>query len=241
MSATTAPLRDLHEFHQRVTRLREQRDRGPRQIEAKKKLHAQRVESIDKAKADLKSVKVKSHEKETERKALDGRIAQLQTQINTAASNKEYTALVAERDATAKARGAVEDIILELLMVEEEKATAIHASEAEAARLQKELADLEKTTAEQNVVISQKLKDAEASLATSEAALPGDMRDVYRRLVERRGSDALACAADGTCTGCYTGITPQMQNQLLMNEIVQCKSCGRILYLADPAPAAAES
>jgi hypothetical protein len=233
MSVSVGCLRELHDLHQRISRLREQMERGPRQVEAKKKLLAQRTEAMEKAKLDLKTIKVKGHEKETERKALDSRVNQLQLQVNTAKSNKEYSALVSERDTAIKNRGLIEDKILEILMKEEEKALEIQTLEADVKRLVQEAAELERATAQQLTEVSAKLNAAEAQLTSSEAALPGDMRDVYHRLVDRRGPDALARAADGTCTGCYTGITPQMQNQLLLGEMVLCKSCGRVLYLEE--------
>jgi hypothetical protein len=240
MSVNVASLRELHDLHQRISRLRDQLERGPRQVEAKKKLLAQRSEALEKAKADLKLIKVKSHEKETERKALDGRVSQLQLQINTAKSNKEYTALVTEKDTAIKARGAVEDQILEILMKEEDRVQEIQTLEAEVKRLTQESAELERATAQQMTEVAAKLSAAETQLTSSEAALPGDMRDVYRRLVDRRGADALAQVAHGTCTGCYTGITPQMQNQLLLGEMVLCKSCGRVLYVEE-APSGAQA
>jgi predicted nucleic acid-binding Zn-ribbon protein len=231
MSVQAGSLRELHELHQRISRLREQRDKGPRQVEAKKKLLSQRVDALEKAKTELKSIKVKSHEKETERKAIDGRVAQLQLQINTAKSNKEYSTLVSERDAAMKLRGAAEDHVLEFLMKEEEKSAEIRTLEADVKRLELEAAALEQQTAAQTAELSAKLGDAEGLLVSCEAALPIDVRDSYRRLVERRGPDALALVSDGTCTGCYTAITPQMQNQLLLAEFILCKSCGRVLYV----------
>jgi hypothetical protein len=234
MTVNVGSLRELHDLHQRVSRLREQMQRGPRQVEAKRKLLVQRSEALEKAKSDLKSIKVKSHEKETERKSLDGRVGQLQLQINTAKSNKEYAALVSERDTVAKVRGSVEDQILEILMKEEEKTQEAQLLDGEVKRLQQEADELERVTSQQTSELASKLTGAETQLALSESALPDDMRDVYRRLVGRRGPDALARAANGTCTGCYTAITPQMQNQLLLNEIVFCKSCGRVLYLDEP-------
>ncbi len=240
MSSTgTSSLRDLHLIHQRIARLRDQLDRGPRQLEAKRKLLASRSESLENARADLRALKVHDHGKETERKAMDGRIAQLQLQINTAKSNKEYTTLMSEKDTATKARGVIEDQILEDMMKEEVRTQEIQATDKEVARLTQELAELERTVTQQGADAAQKLQDAEAQLAAAEQALPGDARDVYRRLVERRGSDSLASVSNATCTGCYTGITPQMQTQVAIGELVVCKSCGRILYLEDEAADAA--
>ena len=223
-------LRDLHHIHHRMASLREQHERGPRQIEAKRKHLAQRNESLEKARTDLKAIRAHNHNLETERKSLDGRINQLQLQINTAKTNKEYTTLVSERDGVVKTRATLEDKILEGMLQEEETGEEIQSGEKEVQRLQQELADLEHSVGQQSGELGQKLQEAEAQLAAAEASLPTDARDVYRRLVERRGADSLAPVAAGNCTGCYTGITPQMQTQVMVGELVLCKSCGRILY-----------
>lgn len=239
MSMTANALHDLHHLHKRMGYLREQLERGPRQLEARRNHLADRTAGLEKARADLKALKSHMLTKESERKAVDSRINQLQLQINTAKSNKEYAGLVAEKDAALKARGGVEDQILELLIQEEECAKAIRDTEVELVRLQKELDEFERTTAEQAAEMTRELAEDEARLQVAEAALPSEMHETYRRVVSRRGADAMAQAQDGTCTGCYTGITPQMQNLLLLNEdLVLCKSCGRILYLeAPPVPA----
>jgi hypothetical protein len=237
MSTVGNSLRELHELRKRTATLREGIDRGPRQVDAKRKHLAERTAALEKARADLKQIKVKSHEKETERKAMDGRINQLQLQINTAKSNKEYTTLVSEKDAAVKARAVIEDEILEMLMREDEIAKQNQAAETEVKRLEQDLADATKTTEQQGADLGARLRDVESMHAAAEGKLPQDAREVYRRLVERRGPESLAPVAGGTCTGCYTGITPQMQNQLLLGELVLCKSCGRLLYLEEsPAP-----
>ncbi len=66
-------------------------------------------------------------------------------------------------------------------------------------------------------------------------AIPEVHRDHYRRIVSRYGADALSACEEGSCTGCYTVIPPQMINELMNNESLQfCMSCGRLLYLSQP-------
>ena len=237
MSVTSNALRELHYLHQKISRLREQIDRGPRLVEAKQKYLAQQAELLEKARADLKTIKVHAHQKETERKALDGRVNQLQLQINTAKSNKEYSTLVSEKEAAVKARQAVEDQILEFLLREEEKTKEIQLAEKEHERAARELSDLERKTQEAGSDLAASLADAESRLLGAETSLPPNMQDAYRRLLRSRGSDSLAQVESGTCTGCYTAITSQMQNQLMLHELVLCKSCGRILYQDEKAKA----
>ena len=237
MAVSVNCLREIHHLHRRISHLREQLERGPRNVAARRKLLAERTAALEKARADLKSLKVSTHQKETDRKGLDARINQLQLQINTAKSNKEYAALVSERDTAVKARGAIEDEALEFMLREDEKAKEIQILESESKRLEHEATDLERTVNQQSASLTSELADVEGRLKEMEGTLPQEMADAYRRVISRRGPDGLAQVDNGTCTGCYTAITPQMHNQLLVNELVLCKSCGRVLY-AEETPAA---
>ena len=231
MAVTASDLREIHQLHRRASDLRQQIDRGPRQVAARRNLLADRTQSLEKARTDLKAIKVATHQKDTDRKGLEARINQLQLQINTAKTNKEYSTLVSEKDTAVKARTAAEDEALEIMLREDEKAKEIQILESEVKRLEHELIDLERTVNQQSASLASELGEVEARLKSMETTLPNEMADAYQRVVIRRGPDGLAHVENGTCTGCYTGITPQMHNQLLMSELVMCKSCGRILYL----------
>jgi hypothetical protein len=235
MSVTTNSLRDLHHLHRQLDELRRRLDAGPRQLEARRRHLAQRTEALETARADVKNIKVQAHHKETERKSLDARISQLQLQINTAKSNKEYAALVHEKETVVKARVVLEDELLDFMLREEEKTQTIPTAEKELQRVQQELAELERTVEAERSELTSQLAATESQLRATEQILPHDMQEAYQRLMTRRGPDGLAEVRDDVCTGCYTGITPQMFNQLLLNELVLCKSCGRILYLEDSA------
>ena len=44
----------------------------------------------------------------------------------------------------------------------------------------------------------------------------------------------MAALEGGACSGCYVSCTAQMVNELInSHHLVFCKTCGRILYLAD--------
>ena len=240
MAVSVNCLREIHHLHRRISDLREQLERGPRQLAARRKLLAERSQAMEHARADSKSLKVAAHQKESERKAFEARINQLQLQINTAKSNKEYAALVSEKETAVKARAAVEDEALDFMVREDEKAKEIQILESEVKRLEHESADLDRTVQQQSASLTGELAEVEARLREVEGTLPPEMSDPYQRVIGRRGPDGLALVDNGTCTGCYTAITPQMHNQLLVSEVVLCKSCGRVLYV-EPVPAETEA
>lgn len=224
-------LRDLHLLHQRIDALRQKRDRGPRQLEARRALIARHEEDLRQNLDELKRLKMRAHEKESYRRGLESRASELQIKINQAKDNNEYAALVAEREATRAAAGALEDEILDLLFRQDELAQANQQAEAELERMRKELEQFQMALEQEQGGIARQLADAEQELHRAEAQLPGELQDNYRRLVNSRGKDALAVVERNSCTGCFTSITAQMYNQLLAHELVLCKSCGRILYL----------
>ena len=231
MEVPVNSLRDLHLLHRRIRTLREQIQRGPRQVQARERHVAQESESLQKAQQELKDLKVSARQKESRRLGMDNRIRELQTKINTARSNREYATLVAERESDIAARGALEDEILDLMLREDEQVKRIQSEEAELKRFQAELQQLARSVEEQSGQLAEELALAQEKLKQHEPTLPGQVQDVYRRLVTLRGEEALANVENHTCTGCNTEITPQMVNELLMSLVILCKSCGRILYL----------
>lgn len=236
MSSTNS-LRDLHVVHRRIREIRENLAQGQRQLEARRLSNAKRSEELDKARAEQKRLASQTATKELERKAKDARVAELQKKLLEASSNKEFTALTAEKAAAVAAKDALEDEILESMVRDDELKAKIKAIDDELVKARQALQEIETQTTALESTVQTELANAERQLRDAESLLPADVQQVYRRLVGRFGADSLAPVNDGSCLGCFTMITPQMQNQLSMHELLFCKSCGRILYTED-VPAA---
>ena len=85
--------------------------------------------------------------------------------------------------------------------------------------------------------MTERLNEVNKQMADVEAKLPDDIRPHYQRLLSARGEDALSAVEGRSCTACYTEITQQNYHNLTCDQFVLCKSCGRILYLPETAPA----
>jgi hypothetical protein len=86
-----------------------------------------------------------------------------------------------------------------------------------------------------------KVENAEASAAKLRAKIPQPILSHYDRLIAR-GKKGMAMVRDQVCTGCHMRLPMAVIMTLMHDRDIQlCDSCGRYLYLADPAaPEAAE-
>src|SRR5262249_16906597 len=98
-----------------------------------------------------------------------------------------------------------------------------------------EAARFETASKERVATLTDELKRTQAQLKEVEATLPDTIRKDYERLVAAKGEDALSRVKNNTCSACHSALTEQQRNDLLSGRLVLCKSCGRIVYLADEA------
>src|ERR1039458_5518370 len=80
-------------------------------------------------------------------------------------------------------------------------------------------------------------KNVEAQTAELRGNIPQPIIGHYERL-RIRGKKGVAVVRNQVCTGCHMHIPIGQINMLMRGEDVQlCESCGRYLYLPDPAEA----
>jgi hypothetical protein len=82
-----------------------------------------------------------------------------------------------------------------------------------------------------------KTKNAEAQSTELRGKIPQPIIGHYERL-RVRGKKGVAVVRNQVCTGCHMHVPIGQINMLMRGEDVQlCESCGRYLYLPDPAEA----
>jgi predicted nucleic acid-binding Zn-ribbon protein len=220
MTIQAGALRELHLLHQQLRESRSQLDRGPKQLEARRQNLAKRKTELENAAAMVKRLRMSADQKDLRLKENEEKIAKLRRQLNEAKTNKEYQVLRDQVDADTMACSVLEDEILE--------------KEAEAQKAEAELQEFERALGDSEKRLKDDLAMLERSLTSAEKALPAEVMAEYRRLVATRGADAMASVDGNVCSGCFTSVTPQMHVELRMDQLVPCKSCGRLLYLPNP-------
>jgi predicted nucleic acid-binding Zn-ribbon protein len=84
-------------------------------------------------------------------------------------------------------------------------------------------------------------KNVEAQTAELRGNIPQPIIGHYERL-RVRGKKGIAVVRNQVCTGCHMHVPIGQINMLMRDEDVQlCESCGRYLYLPDPAETAAQA
>jgi predicted nucleic acid-binding Zn-ribbon protein len=239
MSASAQQLVTLHQLHQRARALRDRMASGPKTLAARTAALAARQADLEQARKALQETKVQLKKHEHSVQGIDTKIDDLKTKLNLVKKNEEYKALQNQiaHDQAAKAK-IEEEMLMELETIDSQTAQ-VGKLEGDVKRFSGEVAALQREIDEQSLAHKTQLVELEAAIIAAETTIPEPYRDRYRRIVARYGADALAACEDGACLGCFTSLTPQMVNDLINGEGLSfCMSCGRLLYLSEPAVSA---
>jgi len=182
---------------------------------------------------DSKSAGVTLKVKETELAAAEEHIAKLQVQLNSARSNKEFTALKHEIATEKEKASRIEDEILGLM-------DQVEGGDESIKKLKDELSRREHEVESQKADLQQRIADIQQHQQTLEkerreigAGVEPQYLAIYER-VHKGHPDGIAIVAakNFVCTGCNMTLPPNVVNYLMGNtKLIRCPSCQRILYL----------
>jgi predicted nucleic acid-binding Zn-ribbon protein len=233
MAGPATILREIHRLRRHAKDLQNEIDRGPRVLKAQQTKVARQEGLLADAQEEVKRLKLITHEKEVTLKSTLTTITKHEKQLNESTSKKEYDALKVEIASEKEKCKRLEDEILDSMARVEEKVAELPAVENAIKQAKAEYADFEKTFASRIGDLTEQQKTVQSQLKEVEVTLPVDVRQTYDRVVGARGEDGLAAVQNRTCMACYTEITAQAYNDLMLSQFVLCKSCGRALYLPE--------
>jgi uncharacterized protein len=234
MAGPASIMRELHRLRMHAKELQDRIEQAPRLLKAQQARAARQEELFREAQDAIKHLKVKAHEKEVTIKTTQQLIKKYEKQLEGATSKKEYDSLKAEITAAKAKIPQIEDEILAAMEETEQRTAALPELEKAVKEAKAEAAQFEAEMQERLARLAEEQQRVVQAIAEAEAALPGgDLREKYDRLIRTRGEDALARVEGQTCTACYTGLTAQDYADLRQGQFMMCRSCGRILYLAE--------
>lgn len=241
MPANAENLRELHSLHQQAKALRDRLASGPKTLATREQVLATRQAALEQARKALKDARAHNKNREVQLQTIEAKIDDLKAKRNSVRKQVDYDAITNQIAHEEAAKARAEDEILSFLESVETQAAELARQEANVRALADEVARLRESLAAQEGPQRARLRELEEAIQAAEELIPEEQRDQYRRVVKQRGADALAAVQTegklrdiGSCTGCYVTVTTQMMNELHnASHLVFCKTCGRLLYLAD--------
>ena len=233
MAVVASVLRELHRIHRQLTDLRDRSARGPKQIQAREANLAKLNEDLTRLQAEAKAARMRSDQKQLLLKSGEDKIENLKAKLNACGTNREYQALKDQIAADQMAGSVLADEILESLEKIDEFVPMVAEAQKKIAASKSELAKAQETVREQALGLDSEIKRLEAELREVESGLPADFRQAYDRLVKSKQEDAMAEVQGDFCGGCYQQLTPNMLSEISMSQVIFCKNCGRIIYVAE--------
>lgn len=228
-------LRTLNEIDVRISMVRKDLERLPKELADRHAPIKALKALIEKTKSDIIKLKIDADAAELEVKAGDEALKRLASQMNFLKSSKEWDTVKRQMDAQ---RGWNKDNEnKELVLLEQ-----IEVKQAEVEKHSVALGDLETTAAAETERIEKETAELEARLAeltVERDKLSPDIPDkeltVYTRIAGTRGV-AIAYVKGGNCSLCFMRLPAQIQHlALLGKDLTCCPSCGRILTAAPKA------
>jgi uncharacterized protein len=232
-TVSTEVLQTLHRIHRQLSDLKGRHNRGPKQIKAAEANQAHHKSLLEKAQTEEKSYRLTLDQKQLQLKTAEAKVKELQIKLNTAQSNREYQTLLEQIQATEMANSVMADEILEEMEKAGEYKKKVESATADLTAATQKLEEVRVKVNSQQPLVSTDIERLESELKQAESTLPAEVREPYNRVVRHLGEDALAPVENECCSGCYQHLTLNLCSQLMMNQPVFCKSCGRMLYMVE--------
>jgi len=198
-------------------------------------------EALAAKKEEIKLTRVQYHRLEVDLKSREDDVAKLRVALNTARTNKDYSAILTRINTQKVDKSKLEDQILNLMTQIEVEQTACREIEKSLAQEQARLAEVKAQADAQIQQLAADVARLDALHRQAAAHVPPKERDLFLRLAERYEGEVLAGItqlngkrSEQTCGGCFMKVTLESVNALMTrDDMVTCPNCGRILMLAD--------
>lgn len=172
-------------------------------------------------------------------KARSAHIDKLRAHLNTVKTNKEYAAVLSQLNTDKAEASRVETRALEMMSAMEARRAALAVREKEEQAELRRLEDLQQQLEQTRHSLMPRINELVEQRKAAAAAVDAQTLSLFERLSERYEGEAMAAVAkvsprstEYICSGCNMSLRPDVSNALVTrDEVVTCKSCGRILYM----------
>lgn len=211
----------------------------PRKVAAIESQLASHIAQVESDKAKVSENQRSRRKRETEISAFREKISKHKDQMLEVKTNEQYKALLHEIEFHEAGIRKLEDEILVEMIESESLDKQLKKAEqnlaTERAEVQKEVREAEQRKQQDDV----KLQEARMRRDDVASQIPPDILFSYQRIYAARKGTAVTAVREEACGACHVRLRPQAFNDVKTNEeILNCESCGCIMYYIEPPPEA---
>lgn len=222
---------ELQEIDIQIDFYQEHLDSMPVELQEMAKAIVGLRHEIDDAIALLATVEGDLKSKEQDIAVEQEKIKKSERRLLSIKNLKEHDALSREIKLGKKVAGEIEEHILELIGRNEDLKKSIDKKQSDLKKYEETIVE-KKEKAEQ---LMTKAKEAVKDLFAQKDEIVSDIdHEILKRYqtVKKARGNALAQMINGSCTGCYMIVPPQLNIRVLkQQEFLTCPNCNRILYV----------
>ncbi|MBL7222718.1 MAG: hypothetical protein ISS72_02595 [Candidatus Brocadiae bacterium] len=221
----------LHRIDSRIDKLEKQKKLLPASLRRIRERLDRQQELLAAKREAVKKLRADTHSKEVLLRAAEEEAEAYKVKLNTASSNKEYTALQHEITDKRVEASKIEDQVLAAMADVDALQAAIKQIDEAVAQIQHEY-DQESGKADRAAgALDQQLEGLQGERRTACEAVDPALLEEYQRIAAKKGASALALVTGEVCQGCFMQLPPQLAHTVVAGTtIVHCPSCSRILY-----------
>ena len=247
MGATLDALHRLQSIEDRLRSVREQIDSKRRLVQGRRNRVAHIERQINDTHQAIRQAQTEADRLELDRLTREEHVARLREALNRTKSNKEYAALLTQLNTEKADMLKLEDSALNAMGRVEQERKKETELKALIEKEKSQTAEVTKTVQEAEGKLAAELEALERERAGAADHIPARALAVFERACERHEGEAMALVervhpkrAEYVCTGCNMSIPLEVINALQSrDEVQQCQTCSRILYLEASANALA--
>ena len=224
-------LLELQEIDIQIDHFQKDIDRMPTELQEMAKSMVALRHEIDEALTQNGVLEKELRAKENDIAVEQEKIKKSERRLLSIKNLKEHDALAREIKLGKKVAGEIEETILELINQSEDLKKSAEKKQSELNNLETKIVQKKEETEK----LLKKAKDSVEALTQQKDEIVVDIDQEYLKryqIVKKARGNALAEMINGSCTGCYLSVPPQLNIRVLkQQEFLTCPNCMRILYV----------
>ena len=235
-------LLNLYRVDGQVRALSKRLDTAQHYLQAQTRMLQALTEQLEELKTRKRQLQATIANLEVETTAADERLEKLRTELNSAVTNKQYSAVLTELNTVKLNRSEVEDRILQEMERIDQLATQIQGVQAQRGDRGK-VRDVAQAKLDQHQAeIGQRLEELADERSSAAAEVPPAALAIFDEMADCYDGEAMAEILEidrrhreYACGSCNIHVPFERVSLLLggSNDVVRCAACNRILYLQE--------